>query len=79
MDQLQKKVKLMSIDIIPWIQENFGNRVFYNSDLVEHYHITKQSASGRLRRLNSWGYTKFRATRKRGYGGYRLTELGKKY
>lgn len=79
MDQLSKKVKLRSIDMIPWIQENFRNRVFYNSDLVEHYHITKQNASDRLRRLNSWGYIKFRAKRKRGYSGYVLTELGKKY
>lgn len=70
---------LRSMDIIPRIQNLFGTGIFRNADLMQEFKITKQNASIRLRRLNFWGYIKFADIKKRGYGGYVLTELGKKY
>lgn len=70
---------LRSMDIIPRLQNLFGTCIFRNSDLMQEFQITKQNASIRLRRLNFWGYIKFADIKKRGYGGYVLTELGKRY
>jgi transcription initiation factor IIE alpha subunit len=76
--KLPEKPKVRSIDVLKYFQDN-KDTVIYNKDIVREYRILKTHASNILANLRAWKLIKYHDKKKKGHGGYILTDYGKKF